>query len=93
MRAVEEGLPLVRAAQTGISAVFDARGRRVAGMGLADTGVVVAPLPQAGVATPFARAGLAIPLGLVALACVLAGLGGRRRAQRPPHTEKPRSAS
>jgi apolipoprotein N-acyltransferase len=93
MRAVEEGLPLVRAAQTGISAVFDARGRRVAGMGLADTGVVIAPLPQAGVATPFARAGLAIPLGLVALACVLAGLGGRRRAQRPPHTEKPRSAS
>jgi apolipoprotein N-acyltransferase len=78
LRAVEEGLPLVRAAQTGISAVLDARGRWVAGMGLAETGVVVAPLPRAGAATPFARAGLAIPLALLAFLCVLAGLGSVR---------------
>ncbi|WP_372617136.1 apolipoprotein N-acyltransferase [Falsiroseomonas sp.] len=75
LRAVEEGLPLVRSAQTGISAVLDARGRWVAGMGLAETGVVLAPLPRAGAATPFARAGLAIPLALLAFLCVLAGLG------------------
>ncbi|HEV7264083.1 MAG TPA: apolipoprotein N-acyltransferase [Falsiroseomonas sp.] len=78
LRAVEEGLPLVRSAQTGISAVLDARGRWVAGMGLAETGVVLAPLPRAGEATPFARAGLAIPMALLAFICLLAGLGSVR---------------
>jgi apolipoprotein N-acyltransferase len=79
LRAVEEGLPLVRAAQTGISAVFDARGRVVASMGLASTGVVVAPLPRAGAATAFAVAGLAIPLGLLGTLAVVAGVGTQRR--------------
>jgi apolipoprotein N-acyltransferase len=73
LRAVEEGLPLARAAQTGISAVFDARGRVVARMGLAETGVVVAPLPRPASPTPFARYGLAIPLGFAAIFCMLAG--------------------
>lgn len=79
LRAAEEGLPLLRAAQTGISAVFDARGRIVARMGLAETGVVLAPLPKAAPPTPFARFGLAIPLGLLAATVLLAGLGARRR--------------
>jgi apolipoprotein N-acyltransferase len=79
MRAVEEGLPLVRAAQTGISAVFDARGRTVARMGLAETGVVVAPLPRAGAPTPFARLGLLIPL-LVSALCLSAAIIGTRSA-------------
>ena len=76
-RAVEEGLPLVRAAQTGISAVFDARGRMVASMGLAETGVVVSPLPRAVEATPVARLGLVLPLGELALSFLLALLGNR----------------
>jgi len=78
LRAVEEGLPLVRAAQTGISAVFDARGRWVAGMGLAESGVVVAPLPRAATPTPFARLGIAIPGGLLVLLALAAGLGTAR---------------
>jgi apolipoprotein N-acyltransferase len=78
LRAVEEGLPLLRAAQTGISAVFDARGRTVARMGLAETGVLVAPLPEARAPTPFARFGPAIPVGLLALAVLAAALGSRR---------------
>ncbi len=78
LRAVEEGLPLARAAQTGISAVFDSRGRQVARMGLAETGVVVAPLPRAGPATPFALLGLLVPLLLITAASSLAILGTLR---------------
>ena len=70
LRAVEEGLPLARAAQTGVSAVFDARGREVARTGLGETGLLMAPLPAAGGITPFARFGLLLPslLGALVLA-------------------------
>lgn len=78
MRAVEEGLPLARAAQTGISAVFDSRGRTVARMGLAESGVVLAPLPRAGDTTPAARLGLTMPLLLLATMSTAAVLGTRR---------------
>jgi apolipoprotein N-acyltransferase len=73
LRAVEEGLPLVRAANTGISAVFDARGRTVAALGLNQTGVIAAPLPAALPPTPFSRGGVLIPL-VLALAAVGGGI-------------------
>lgn len=56
-RAIEQGLPLARAANTGISAMVDARGRVVAFLGLSETGVVDSPLPPALPYTPYARIG------------------------------------
>jgi apolipoprotein N-acyltransferase len=82
LRAVEEGLPLVRAANTGVSAIFDARGRTVGTLGLGETGVLAAPLPGVLPATPFALAGGMIPLGLAVLA-LGAGAVLRIRLQDP----------
>ncbi len=83
LRAVEEGLPLARAAQTGISAVFDARGREVERMGLAATGVVLAPLPAAGSPTPFAILGLWMPVMLLVGVGGASGILSRRRTHAP----------
>lgn len=47
MRAVEQGVAFIRAANSGVSAVFDGYGRRVATFGLAKKGILDAPLPQA----------------------------------------------
>lgn len=58
MRAVEEGLPLVRAAQTGISAVIDPVGRVLTRIRLEMRGSVEAVLPDSLPApTPYARFG------------------------------------
>ncbi|HQT63636.1 MAG: apolipoprotein N-acyltransferase [Acidocella sp. 20-57-95] len=82
LRAVEEGLPLARDANSGISAMFDAFGRVTASLGLNRSGVLVAPLPGALPPTLYSKFGLAIPECL-ALLFVLAGLiFGRRRAAK-----------
>lgn len=82
LRAVEEGLPLVRAANTGISAVTDAYGRTIARLGLGEQGVVDAPLPVAlAGATPYGRFGDAVPLALI----VLLSLAGLRLHRLSPH--------
>jgi apolipoprotein N-acyltransferase len=65
LRAVEEGLPMVRAAQTGISAVYDATGRERGRLALGVSGRLLVHLPQALPATMFARIGLWPVGGLV----------------------------
>src|SRR6187402_886515 len=57
LRAIEEGLPVVRAANTGISAVIDPSGRIVARLGLGLEGVLDAALPAPVTATPYSRFG------------------------------------
>ena len=55
LRAIEEGLPVVRAANTGISAVIDPMGRIVAKLGLGIEGVLDASLPAAIAPTIYAQ--------------------------------------
>jgi apolipoprotein N-acyltransferase len=57
LRAIEQGLPVVRAANTGISAVIDPLGRIVARLGLGIEGVLDSALPAANQPTIYARAG------------------------------------
>jgi apolipoprotein N-acyltransferase len=54
MRAIEEGLPVIRAAATGISAVIDSYGRVEASLALDQTGVIDAKLPVARAPTLYA---------------------------------------
>src|SRR5690606_13761241 len=57
LRTIESGLPLMRAANTGVSAVIDARGGNRASLGLNLTGRIDAPLPGALPPTPWSRWG------------------------------------
>jgi apolipoprotein N-acyltransferase len=57
MLAIAEGLPLVRAANTGISAVVDPLGRVIASLPLGAEGVLDARLPVALAPTFYARFG------------------------------------
>ena len=89
LRAVEEGMPLVRAANTGISAIVDSYGRIVGALGLGEAGVLDAPLPPALESrTPMARLGgwtLAILLLLATAVTFAIGVwhhwGARLRGQ------------
>jgi len=67
LRAIEEGLPVVRATPTGISAVIDADGRMIKSLPLGTAGRIDAALPQAKAPTLFARYGNILPLGFAGL--------------------------
>ena len=81
LRAIEQGLPLVRAANTGVSAVIDAKGRVVRSLPLGEVGVIDAALPGALPPTIYAGLGDA-PVGLVLLAGLLLLLGRRLSGPR-----------
>jgi apolipoprotein N-acyltransferase len=80
LRAVEQGMAVVRAANSGISAIIDPYGRAIASLGLGQSGVVDGPLPRPlpGL-TPYARFGDAALIGLVPFALVLAWMARRRK--------------
>ena len=79
LRAVEEGLPLVRAANTGISAVIDSYGRVVASLGLGSEGIIDSPLPQAlSGSTVYGRFGDFILLAMLFLGAVAVWYRGKR---------------
>ena len=71
VRAIEEGLPLVRAANTGISAVVDPLGRVIEKLPLGAEGVIDAPLPQRIAAPPYTRVGDMPAAMMIAIALLL----------------------
>lgn len=75
MRAVEEGLPIMRAANTGISAGYDAFGRELGRIGMGMTGTLALSLPGRLAPTVFARFGLLVPVILVLLSLGAASWG------------------
>ncbi|MDP3649313.1 MAG: apolipoprotein N-acyltransferase [Tabrizicola sp.] len=79
LRAVEQGLPLVRVANTGVTEVVDARGRVVKALPFGTIGALDAALPGALPPTPFARYGEA-PVILLLAGLALATLRRRRQA-------------
>ena len=62
LRAVEEGLPLIRAANTGVSAIIDPYGRIIKSLPLGSEGVIDGDLPAAIPPTFYAQGGIWIPL-------------------------------
>lgn len=76
LRAIEEGVPIVRATPTGISAVIAPDGRLLARLPLGTAGVIDMPLPRPLAPTPFARGGnllsLLLGLAMAAFAVVMA---------------------
>jgi apolipoprotein N-acyltransferase len=81
VRAIEEGLPLVRAANTGISAVVDPLGRVVKSLPLGVEAVLDGPLPQPVSPTLYARVGDS-PLLVVMGAAMVLVMRSRRQRQR-----------
>ncbi len=57
LRAIEQGLPMVRVANTGISAMIDGKGRIIASLPLGIDGAIDVALPAALPETPYARFG------------------------------------
>jgi apolipoprotein N-acyltransferase len=82
LRAIEEGLPLVRVANTGVSAIVDPYGRVLQSLPLGVEGVIDGALPKAAPPPFFARwGGFVFPVLWTAL---LGGaLSGRLREPRP----------
>jgi apolipoprotein N-acyltransferase len=78
LRAVEEGLPIVRATPTGISAIIDANGQVTASLPYRKAGALSMRLPPAHAPTLFARFGNILPF-LFAVLLTLIGVAQRPR--------------
>jgi apolipoprotein N-acyltransferase len=89
LRALEEGLPVLRATPTGISAVIDPDGRLLRSLPWRTAGVIDTRLPAPRGPTPFARLGNLLPLLLslllAGLATVAHRIAGRRKDRYEAH--------
>lgn len=82
LRSAEQGLPMIRVANTGVSAMIDATGQITAEIPMGRAGWRDAPLPPPLGPTIYARTGDLAMLVLLGLLLGLSLLGNRRRA---PH--------
>ena len=80
MRAIEEGLPILRATPTGISAIIDARGKVIAAAGMGESKAIEAPMPKALPPTLFSRLGN-LAAALVAALLLAIAIAFRRFAR------------
>jgi apolipoprotein N-acyltransferase len=78
LRAMEEGLPVIRATPTGISAIIDAQGRVVKSLPYQKAGFIEGRLPRAAPPTLFSRLGNVLPLAFAALLSLIAVALSRR---------------
>jgi apolipoprotein N-acyltransferase len=74
---VEQGLPVIRATSTGVSAVIDAYGRPLQTLGIGEAGVIDAKLPEALQSTLYARFGDAV-FWLLTILGLTTGISRRR---------------
>lgn len=90
LRAVEEGLPLVRAANTGISAVVDPFGRIVGSLPLGTEGVLDANLPRSISQTVYGKSRRFVLTAMLVI-CLMAP-AARRRRRGSPQSPSPTAA-
>lgn len=79
LRAVETGLPMARSANTGVSALFDGRGKLLARLPLYQSGAIDHPLPGPLAPTLYSRFG-DLAFLLLALVVLVAGVAPDRPA-------------
>ncbi len=81
LRSIETGLPMARAANTGISALIDAKGRILARVKLYQSGVIDARLPPALPRTLYDRTGDWIFWMMAAICFAIGAFWGKPRAR------------
>ncbi len=74
VRAVEEGAPIIRAANNGISAVIDRYGRVVHRLDMDEIGIIDSALPGGAAITPYGRLGDGPLLAILAVYALFIGL-------------------
>ncbi len=85
LRAIEQGLPIIRSANSGISAVVDAKGRVLQSLPLGERGVIDTGLPLAGPSTLYSRWGdlmLVVVMGIALALVVVLSLPTSRSDRR-----------
>ncbi|WP_294614113.1 apolipoprotein N-acyltransferase [uncultured Roseovarius sp.] len=82
LRSAEQGLPMIRVANTGVSAMIDATGRITAAIPMGQAGWRDAPLPPPLAPTLYARTGDMVMILLLAMLLGLSRIGNRHPGPR-----------